>query len=310
MRHEILCTTGPLAKGTLRILGGIGNVTVIPPSRDTLLARIPDATILIVGIGLTIDRTVISAGKHLKMIATVSTGTDHIDIQYAESRGITVLSLKGEREFLNSVTATAELALGLLLALVRNIPAAYDSVKNGAWERSAFEGATLSGKTLGIVGMGRLGNMMARYGRALGMEVLGITKRSGDVSFGELLKRSDVISIHIPLNEETEGMFDADAFKKMKSTAVLINTARGKVVNENDLMRALKSREIAGYAADVLGDELSFAGACEKNPLARYARTHRNVLLTPHIGGLTAEARAATGVFMAKKIRATLQAAD
>ena len=251
------------------------------------------------------------AAPHLSLIATATTGTDHIDLARAKKRGITVLSLKDETSFLRSVTSTAELALGLLIDLARRTHAAAASVKRGAWNREDFVGHSLSGKTLGIVGLGRLGSLMAAYGKALGMTVLytdpNVTSSEAErVEFADLLRRSDVISIHAHLSEETKHLFDARAFAQMKPAALLINTARGSIVNEADLLAALKSGTLGGFAADVLADELSFDGRAVA-PLITYAQSHDNVIITPHIGGMTAESREATDVFIAGKVRDTLQ---
>src|SRR6185312_4409684 len=156
---------------------------------------------------------VMDAGKRLRAIVTATTGLDHIDLDEAKRRGIAVLSLRGETEFLESVTATAEHTWGLLLALVRKVAPAFDDIRKGNWQRDNFVGCTLSGRTLGVVGYGRLGRMVARYGQAFGMNVIvnDIAPARLDAgirscSLAELLGNSDAVSLHVPLNDTTRGM--------------------------------------------------------------------------------------------------------
>jgi len=305
MKHKIHCTIEGFTEEARSILEAIGEVVYARPSKENL----QETTIMVVQLGVTIDRDIIDAAPHLQYIASATTGLDHIDVDYAESKDIKILSLKGETEFLNSITATAELALGLMIALARHVPAAHRSVLDGTWNREAFRGHSLHGKTLGVVGYGRLGKMVAHYGEALGMKVIFTDPDvKGGVTPETLLQQSDVVSLHMHLTEETEECICAEALKAMKPTALLINTSRGKVVDEKALMEALGAGEIAGYATDVIADELSFTPESAQNPLIEYARTHDNVIITPHIGGTTTEAREATDIFIAKKLRDTVSA--
>lgn len=264
------------------------------------------AEVFLVGIGVNIDKAVIDAAPYLKYIATATTGIDHIDVEYAQSKGIQVLRLEGTD--LNKVTSTAELAFGLMLSVARHIPLCFEDVKDGHWNRELFSGLSLSEKTLGIVGLGRLGSMMARYGKAFGMRVIAYSPNitSSDaieaVDFDTLLSGSDFVSIHTPLNDETQNMFDRKVFSKMKNTAHLINTARGAIVHEKDLIDALENGDIAGYAADVLGNETDFNGDASSHPLVLYSKNNTNVIITPHIGGLTKESRSATDIIITEKL--------
>ena len=189
-------------------------------------------------------------------------------------------------------------------------------VKNYRWDRESFRGRNLYGLTLGVIGLGRLGKWMARYGNAFGMDVLyhdpklltsNVDSLGTEASFDELLQKSDVISIHVHLNKETENMFNAEVFKKMKNTAYLINTARGDIVHEGDLLNALQSQEIAGYGTDVLAGELNFNKEFSKHPLVEYAKESRNVIIVPHIGGMTVESRERTDIFIAEKLKKFLK---
>ncbi len=274
---------------------------------------IGDYNIVVVGLGLNIDKKVIDEADNLKLIATATTGLDHIDTDYAKERGIAVLSLRGETDFLNTITGTAELAFGLIIDLLRKTPFAFNSVMNNEWNREKFRGHNLYDKTLGIVGLGRLGRWMARYGKAFGMKVIATDPNIDDdifvrescekVSFDELLAQSDIISLHVHLSPETEGMFNKDVFYKMKQGAYLINTSRGKIVDEDDLIEALKQGVIAGYAADVLSDELEYDERFTEQRLVEFAKSHDNAVIVPHIGGMTYESREATDIFVAQKVR-------
>jgi len=317
MRYKILNTIGErYTEKATEALNQLGEVDYFDVTQDKLLEIIEKYDIAVIGLGLAFDKSVLEKAKNLKVIATATTGLDHIDTNHAQSRSIAILSLKGENEFLDTITGTAELACGLMMDLLRFTPQAFDSVKNYEWDREKFRGRTLHGKTLGIVGMGRLGKWMARYGDAFGMNVIfcdPYVEKSPlagpkKVSFDELLERSDVISIHVPLNKETEGVFNRDVFLKMKNTVYVVNTSRGRVVNENDLLKALKRKEIAGYATDVLADELSFAEkGLANHPLIEYAKENNNVIIVPHLGGMTHESRERTDIFIAEKLRKYLK---
>lgn len=296
-----------------KILENIGQTDYLDIDQVQLERAISSYDILLVGLGLNINQKVIDNAPNLKIIATATTGLDHIDASYAEQKGITVLSLKNERVFLNSITGTAELACGLMIDLLRQLPQSFESVKKYQWNREAFRGHNLKGQILGIVGLGRLGSWMARYGNAFGMRVIACDPYINEnifsdlncqkAEFQELLKQSDIVSIHVHLNEETENMFNEQAFKRMKETAYLINTARGKIVDEKAVLEALKNKNIAGYATDVLADELNFDKNFSAHPLVEYSKESNNLIIVPHIGGMTYESREATDIFIAEKIK-------
>lgn len=309
MLYKILNTIGSQYSSEARpILAKLGQVDYFDLNQKQLLEKIGDYEVLLVGLGLNIDKAVIDRAANLKIIATATTGLDHIDVAYVESHGIKILSLRGETEFLDAITGTAELAWGLMIDLLRLTHQAAQDVKNYHWDRERFRGHNLYGQTLGIVGLGRLGRWMARYGQAFGMKVLACDPhvKQSDlaqmVSFEELIKQSDIVSIHVHLSPETTNMFHDKVFSQMKPTAYLINTARGQIVNEVDLLKALTDKTIAGYATDVLADELGFAEKFKKHPLIEYAKKHDNLLIVPHIGGMTHESRQATDIFIAEKI--------
>ncbi|MAG12904.1 hydroxyacid dehydrogenase [bacterium] len=298
------------AKNIIEELGDVDHKLV---GQDDFLEIIDAYDVVIVGLVPVVNKEILDKAKKLKYIAIPANTLENIDVDYAESKGVEVVSLWGETEFLNTITGTAELACGLMIDIVRFNPWAFDSVKNNEWSknREKFRGRNLYGKTLGIVGMGRLGTWMARYGKAFGMNVVfyspntekGPTADCRKVSFEELLKESDIISLHAHLNKETEHMFDADAFSKMKKEAYLVNTARGKIVDESALLDALEKKEIAGYAADVLADEFELGPTFGDYPLVEYSKSHMNVIIVPHTGGMTHESRENTDIFVAEKLR-------
>lgn len=296
-----------------KILNRLGKVEYKALTHKELLPVAHKYEVIVVGVTPYIDKEVIDRAKNLTCVAIPANTLENIDAEYAKSKGVEVVSLWGERKFLDTITGTAELAAGLMIDVMRFTPWAFDAIRKYEWNREKFRGHNLYGQTLGIVGMGRLGTWMARYGKAFGMEVLfydpHVAKSSiagcRKVSFEELLKRSDVVSVHAHLNESTENMFNKAAFAKMKKSAYLINTARGRVVHEGDLLDALKQKKIAGYAGDVLADELKFDDAGFINhPVVRYAKTHANVIIVPHIGGMTHESRSRTDVFTMQKLEA------
>lgn len=290
-----------------KILETVGTVSYAVLVQEELKSAVGDCEVLIIGLGLRVDKDIIGHASKLKLIATATTGLDHIDVAYAQKKGITILNLKDTD--LQSITGTAELAFGLLLMLVRHIPQSLDNVKSGKWDRERFLGNNLFGKTLGVVGLGRLGSMMAQYGKAFGMNVIAYDpyKNTSNIAqlvdFETLLSKSDIISIHAPLNYQTIDMFNEPVFKQMKASAYLINTARGAIINERDLLTALENKTISGYSADVLSGEIEFKKDASDQILVKYAKNHDNIIITPHIGGYTAESRAMTDVIIAKKVQ-------
>jgi D-3-phosphoglycerate dehydrogenase len=297
------------------VLGGVGEVVESPLGRHALLAELSKYDVLIVRLGHQIDREMIDAGRRLKAIATATTGLDHIDVDYAERRGIAVLSLRGETEFLQTVSATAEHTWALLLALVRRVPQAADSVLRGEWDRDRFRGHDLDGKTLGIVGLGRVGSKVAGYGLAFGMKVVAFDPFAAQwprdvarcLSLTELLQRVDVVSLHVPLDGDSSGMIGERELKQLRSGAVVVNTSRAELVEESALVQALEKGELAGAALDFVAHERDSEQRLS-SPLISYARSHDNLIITPHVGGATKESMAKTEIFMARKLVSFLSA--
>lgn len=299
----------PAAERRLRELG---DVTLADLDGPGLRAATAGAEVLFVRLRNRVDGRVLSAAPRLRAVVSPTTGLDHLDLDALGGRGVAVLSLRGEVEFLRGVTATAEHSWALLLALVRRLPAAAAAARAGTWDRDRFRGRELAGKSLGVVGLGRLGSMVARYGAAFGMRVVaydpylspwpgrrGAPRRMR--SLGALLAESDVVSLHVPLNEETRGMLDAAALASMKAGALLVNTARGGVVDEDALVEAVRTGHLAGAALDVVAGEAA-AGGPGASPAVRFAAADDRILVTPHIGGATLESMENTEIFMAEKL--------
>ncbi|MBF0522483.1 MAG: hypothetical protein HQL24_05435 [Candidatus Omnitrophica bacterium] len=288
-------------------------------TRRQLLEKVCDVDGLIVRFAHKIDKQVIDQAKRLKVIATAATGTNHIDVDYAKTKGMDVLSLKGETKFLKNIAATAELTLALMLALIRKIPAAHNSVQKGLWDRNLFFGEELSGKTLGIVGYGRLGTKVARLASAFGMTILvydPLIKKSLPRNIHqcrtlkELLQHADIISVHVALNENTVGLLGKAEFRNIKKGSYLVNTSRGQVVEEQALIQALRSGQLKGAALDVLAEEEAKSFNLKSRAIFQYARKNTNLILTPHIGGATVESMKKTEIFMAQKLKHYFQKKD
>lgn len=290
------------------IYRSIGGVYCLEELKSKNLEKIKkDADILVVRLANNINKNWINKMPNLKIIATPTTGLNHINVDYAESQDIKVISLRGETDFLKNITSTAELSLALLLSLARNIPSAFDNVKSGKWDRMSFRGHQLFGKTLGIIGYGRLGKIMARYGKSLGMKVIACdpyikTKEVHLVSLEELFKISDVISLHVLLTDSNKEFIKQKHFKMMKRSAYFINTSRAELIEKNSLHKALSCKWIVGAGIDVMDNEFSNGSHLKKDSLYKYAKTHNNLVIVPHIGGATFEAMHITEEFIAEEV--------
>jgi D-3-phosphoglycerate dehydrogenase len=279
--------------------------------RKRLLELIPFFDILIVRLGHRIDEEVLIKAHRLRVIVTATTGLNHIDVAGAGKRGIEVLSLKGETSFLQNITATAELTWTLILSLSRRLPEAREQVSNGYWNRDLLKGYELKGKTIGIIGFGRLGKIVAEYAISFRMKVYihdpyisEVPTNIKKMELNTLLEISDFVTIHVPLTDSTKGFFGQRQFNCMKKGSVFINTSRGELIHENALLMAIESGRIKAAGLDVLSGEI--AGGKEwltNNPLWRYAQEHNNLILTPHIGGATFESMETTELFMAEKLK-------
>jgi len=218
-------------------------------------------------------------------IITASTGLNHIDMDYMKN--FYVHSLTTEYDIIEKISSTAEHAFALMMSLVRNIPRSFDDVKNGNWDYEKFIGRQLNQLTIGIIGHGRLGKMMNFRCTAFGMNVLVYDPYKGYDDLDLVLKQSDIISLHVHVTDETKYMVDKKFLDRMVKGSYIINTSRGEIANETDVIGALKSNHLAGYATDVVDDEF---GNIENSELIQRTKD-LNIIVTPHIGGMTKEAQ-------------------
>jgi len=270
--------------------------------RNELLQN--DVEILICGLGININKSLLDLVVNIKYLVSPATGINHLDIKYLESRNIKVIHLGQFADEISGVFSTAELTWGLLLAVARKIVPAQASVTLGNFDRGPFLGIDLSGRTLGIIGFGRLGRQVAGYGLAFGMQVVvcdideaKISRLEGGVtskSLDELLAMSDVVSVHVPLNSKTEGFLDRAKISKIKPGAVLINTSRGELIDDVSIVEALKTGKLYGVGTDVLVGENAENFTSTDSPLVKAALQNLNVVITPHIGGWAKDAVSTT----------------
>jgi D-3-phosphoglycerate dehydrogenase len=283
----------------------IANVAGQP--REALLSALADAHALIVRSETRVTAELLESAPHLRVIARAGTGVDNIDVSAATRRGIAVMNAPGA----NTVSA-AEHAMALLLALVRRIPGAVESMRRGEWDRKRFEGSELRGKTIGIVGLGRIGGQVAQLARAFGMQLVGhdpflAPERAAELNakllpLEQLLQVADVVTLHMAHTEQTHHLINAERLKLMKPTAVLINTARGDLVDEAALAEALRGEKIAGAAVDVFAVEPLAADS----PLRKLDR----LILTPHLAASTAEAQERVSIETCGAVREALLQGD
>jgi D-3-phosphoglycerate dehydrogenase / 2-oxoglutarate reductase len=256
-------------------------------TRDELCAVIPGYDALIVRSGIQVDADLIGAGTRLVVIGRAGVGVDNVDLDAATRAGIVVVNAPT-----GNTIAAAEHTLALLYGVARRIAPADASVRRGEWTRSAFTGSELRGRTLGIIGLGKIGQAIAHRARAMEMTVLGVdpyvtAEAAGNhgvelVSFEEMLARSDVVTVHVPLTRATRGLIGRDAIAKLKKGSIVLNVARGGIVDESAVAEALRSGHLAGAGIDVFEDEPP-----TRSPLLDAP----NTLLTPHLGASTAEAQ-------------------
>lgn len=279
----------------------VANRPGLPPAE--LLKEVADASGLIVRSKTKVTAEVIEAARKLRVIGRAGAGVDNIDLEAATRRGIVVMNTPGG----NSVSA-GEHAFALLAALARKIPFAHASLKSGQWNKSAFMGRELQGKTLGVLGLGKIGAVVARRAIGFEMKVLAYDpfvpeSYAADIgaelqSLEDVLSQSDFVTLHLPLNEKTRHVINKENLGRMKDGALLVNAARGALVNEADLIEALESGKLSGAALDVFEGEPNVSEAVRNAP---------NIILTPHIAGSTQEAQAKVGYDIAVQISNYLQ---
>lgn len=294
----------PIDQAGLDILSQVASVDVKTKlSLEELISLIPEYDALMIRSGTKVTQAVIEAGEKLQIIGRAGVGVDNVDVTAATRRGIVVVNSPE-----GNTIAAAEHALAMMLSMSRYIPAANQSVKAGEWDRKAYTGVEVYKKTLGVVGLGKIGSHVATVARAMGMNLLAFdpfisSDRAEElgcrlVEMDLLLRESDYITLHIPKTAETTHLINAEALAKMKSTARIVNCARGGIIDEAALAQALADGVIAGAALDVY----------EQEPLGESALRSQGkaIVLTPHLGASTAEAQVNVAVDVAEQIRDVL----
>ena len=299
---KVLITDG-LAKEGLSILESAGGLEIDVKkgiSKEELLEIIGDYEAVIIRSATKLTADIIDAATNLKAIGRAGIGVDNVDVEAATKNGVVVMNTPEA----NAIT-TAEHAITLMLSLARRIPQAHASIKSGKWERSKFKGVEIYGKTLGCIGLGNIGKLVAERAIGLKMKVIAydpyLTKEAAEklgvelVTLDELLERADAITIHTPLTPDTKDLINKDTFKKTKPGLILINCARGGVANEQDITEAVSEGKLAGAAFDVYVNEPPEEG----NPLLTL---DENVVFTPHLGASTEEAQTKVGLAIAEQV--------
>lgn len=228
-------------------------------------------------------------GTKVDLINTCSTGLSHIDIEYCNQEKIEVYSLTNDYELINNLPSTSELAFGLMLDMLRHITISQRDVQMYKWDYTKFIGRQVKDLKIGIIGYGRLGKLMYNYCEAFQAKTSvydPYIEGYNNIELDEFIKACDVISIHVHLNGETKKMINRNSLKKSKSGLIIINTSRGGIVDELDIISLLNENKIGGYAADVLESE---NGEIKNSPLIGEMKTNNKILITPHVGGMTIE---------------------
>ena len=277
-------------------------VMVLPKrlSEAELIPLVADATALVVRSETKVTKKIIEAAKALRVVGRAGVGVDNVDIEAATQHGVVVMNTPGG----NTIT-TAELTFTMLLSLARKVPQAHATMVAGKWDRKLFQGVELQGKTLGVLGMGRIGTEVAKRAIAFGMRVVAYdpyltedrAKAIGAAFAPEVdhvYREADFITVHMPVTKETKEMLNAAAFSKMKPGVKIVNCARGEIISEADLIAALESNKVAGAALDVF--------AVEPLPADHPYRKQPNLILTPHLGASTEEAQEKCGIEVAEVI--------
>ncbi len=297
--------TDPVAPKGLELLAnrGLEVVDLAGAPVEEVLEAVGTVHGWIVRSGTRVDAEMLNRADQLQVVGRAGVGIDNIDLEAATLRGVVVMNTPDS----NTISA-AEHTMALIMALARNVHLGHGSLSQGRWDRKMFQGTELNGKVLGIVGLGRIGRRVMDYARALDMKVLGYDPYApGDlldsdeleiVDLEELLKRSDFVTLHVPRNEETANLINASRLKLMKSSARIINVARGGIVNEKDLAAALNKGTIAGAAIDVFSKE----PPPDDHPLLGA----KNILLTPHLGASTREAQEGVSTAICEQVAAHL----
>lgn len=301
-----------LSVAAIEVLLSSGDTELAQLDRESIKERGSDADVIWLKLGTKVDKDLLESLPQLKCLACNTTGLSHIDLVEVERRGISVLSLKGETAFLSEIRATAELTLFLTLALLRKAHQAFSMAESGRWDRMALIGNDLDGKTVGLIGFGRLGRISAELflafrAKVIACDIADVEPMKGVKMAGieEVLTESDIVSLHASFTQGAPAILGETELAKLKEGAYLVNTARGELIDEAALLKCLQSGRISA-ALDVLANEQG--QDLSQNPLVCFARESQNLILTPHLGGATRESSEKTEVFMAERIKAWCEA--
>lgn len=303
MNLPVVVIADKLAESTVAALGDQVEVRWVDgPDRPKLLAAVPEADALLVRSATTVDAEVLAAAPKLKIVARAGVGLDNVDVDAATARGVLVVNAPT-----SNIHSAAEHALALLLSAARQIAAADASLREHAWKRSSFSGTEIFGKTVGVVGLGRIGQLFAQRIAAFGTHVIAYDPyvaptRAAQLgiellALDDLLARADFISVHLPKTPETAGLIDKEALAKTKPGVIIVNAARGGLVDEAALAEAVSSGHVRAAGIDVFSSE-----PCTDSPLFELPQ----VVVTPHLGASTAEAQDRAGTDVAESVRLAL----
>ncbi|UXA08596.1 phosphoglycerate dehydrogenase [Mycobacterium sp. SMC-2] len=303
MNLPVVLIADKLAQSTVAALGDQVEVRWVDgPDREKLLAAVPEADALLVRSATTVDAEVLAAAPKLKIVARAGVGLDNVDVDAATERGVLVVNAPT-----SNIHSAAEHALALLLAAARQIPAADASLREHAWKRSSFNGTEIFGKTVGVVGLGRIGQLVAQRLTAFGTHLVAYDPyvspaRAAQLGIellplDDLLGRADIISVHLPKTPETAGLIGKDALAKTKPGIIIVNAARGGLVDEAALAEAVSSGHVRAAGIDVFAKE-----PCTDSPLFELPQ----VVVTPHLGASTSEAQDRAGTDVAESVKLAL----
>ncbi len=255
-----------------------------------------------------LSQKLLQKAKKLKVICTASTGTNHIDVNFAHKKKIKIISLRDNKKIINKISSTAEHALALMMSKIRNVYEATVSVKKGNWDYRPFIGRQMNNLNVGVIGYGRLGKMIVKFLFPLvnkifvyekNFKIKNFNKKISQVSLKTLLLNSDIISLHIHADEKNVDFINKKTLRLMRNNVLIVNTSRGEIINELDLVNFLKKNKDARYSTDVLKGEILNKF---KSKIFKYSKVSNQVLITPHIGGMTSDAQELAYIGIAKKL--------
>jgi len=286
--------------------------------KPDLLPEKDQVTVIVCRLHYYLNEPFLKKFPNVRRIISPTTGLNHIDLHFCKQNNISIISLKGETGFLDSIRSTSEHTFCLILALVRNlVPSVKSVLFDHQWNRDLFKGRELNAMTLGVLGAGRIGRHIISYAKAFGMTILACDPHLEEKGFSdpeatfcsrkELFAKADIVTVHVDYSPDNEGMISRADFERMKPGSFLVNTARGELIVEEDIIWALENEILGGAALDVLSDEQEVIEGKGSNKIIEYAQNHSNLIITPHLGGCTIDAMHATELYLANKLAAALK---